>query len=203
MGFVSDFIGDLTGANDAAAGASAAAGLQVAATKEGIAEQRRQFDKLVELLSPFVKAGTQSLGAQQALLGLGGADAQEAAIAGIQRSPQFASMVQQGEEALLQNASATGGLRGGNIQAALAQFRPQILSQLIESQFAKLGGITQAGQASAAGQAAAGLQTGSAISDLLQQQGAAQAGARLASANTGRQAFGDLLKVGGVIGGFF
>jgi hypothetical protein len=99
---------------------------------------------------------------------------------------------QQGENALLQNASATGGLRGGNLQAALAQFRPQLFSQLIESQYGKLGALSGLGQASAAGQAAAAQQTGSDIATLLGQQGAAQAGSALASGQAQANAWGNV-----------
>ena len=73
-----------------------------------------------------------------------------------------------------------GGLRGGNIQAALGQFRPQLLSSLIEQQYGRLGGMTSLGQQSAAGVGTAGLQTGANVSNLLGQQGAAQAGAEIA-----------------------
>jgi hypothetical protein len=111
---------------------------------------------------------------------LAGATAQQKAIQGIAQGPQMQALVQQGENAILQNASATGGLRGGNTQAALAQFRPQMLSQLLQQQFQNLGGISGLGQASAAGQAAAAQQTGQSISGLLGQQGAAQAGNALA-----------------------
>ena len=55
-------------------------------------------------------------------------------------------MVQQGQDAILQNASAIGGLRGGNTQAALAQFRPALLSQLIAEQYNRLGGLSSLGQ---------------------------------------------------------
>ena len=89
-------------------------------------------------------------------------------------------MQQQGNNAILANASATGGLRGGNTQAALAQFSPQLLSQLIQQQFGNLGGLTSVGQNAAAGVGNAGMQTGNSITNLLQQQGAAQAGAALA-----------------------
>ena len=97
------------------------------------------------------------------------------------------ALTQQGENALLQNASATGGLRGGNLEAALAKFRPQMLSQLIQSQYTNLGGLTSIGQNAAAGVGNAGQNTGNAITNLLQQQGAAQAGSALASgqANAG------------------
>src|SRR5690606_31761091 len=123
--------------------------------------------------------------------------AQSAAIKALENSPQMKAMLQQGENAILQNASATGGLRGGNTQAALAQFRPQLLSQLIENQFSNLGSISGLGQASAAGQAAAAQQTGANVGNLLTQQGQAAAGAALAQGQASAQMWGN---VGNTIG---
>jgi hypothetical protein len=163
--------------------AGKAAGQQAQAAEAGIEEQRRQFDKLQELLSPYVQAGTPALQAQQALLGLGGAEAQQQAVSGLESSPLFQALARQGEEAMLQQASATGGLRGGNLQAALAQFRPQMLAQAIEDQYGRLGGMTALGQQSAAGVGAAGMQTGGQIANLLAQQGAARAGGTLGRAS--------------------
>jgi hypothetical protein len=210
--------------------ASSAAAAQSAASQAGIEEQRRQFDKVQELLKPYVEAGTSALGGfgpyqqagagaipilqqyaaagapalqqQQAIAGLLGPEAQRQAIASIEQGAGFQAQVRQGEEALLQRASATGGLRGGNIQAALAQFRPQMLQQAIEQQYGRLGGLagvggtiaqqlanagmgatetlSRLGQASAAGTGAAAQTSGSNIANLLQQQGAAQAGADIA-----------------------
>ena len=196
--------------------ASKAAGAQTQAAEAGIEEQRRQFDAVQEILKPYVTAGTQAItglqpyaaaGApaleqQQALLGLRGPEAQQAAIAGIEGGAGYQAQVRAGEEALLQRASATGGLRGGNIQAALAQFRPQMLQQEIEKQYGRLGGLTslgqtttqnlaQLGQASAAGTATAGLRTGADIANLMGQQGAARAGAELAQG----QAFANVLNL--------
>jgi hypothetical protein len=161
--------------------ANKAAKTQAAAAQAGIDEQRRQFDAMQEVLAPYVQAGTGAMGGMQNLAGLGGAEAQQAAIAAISNSPEMQAMLQQGENAMLQNAAATGGLRGGNLQGALAQYRPQVLSQLINQQYSRLGGIAQLGQASAAGVGTAGLQTGQSIANLLQQQGAAQAGGQLAT----------------------
>jgi hypothetical protein len=131
-----------------------------------------------------VESGTTALEAQLNSLGLGrhGKYGQQRYIEEMRESPQYQSIVKSGENALLQNASATGGLRGGNLQGALAQFRPQILSQLIESQYNKLGGISSLGQASAAGQAAAGQQYSNSISNLLGQYGQAKAGGALGKA---------------------
>ena len=161
--------------------AEGAAQTQAQASEAGIAEQRRQFDVVQKLLEPYVTGGTKAFEQQQALVGVQGPKAQRAAIAALEQSPAFQALQQQGENALLQQASATGGLRGGNVQAALAQFRPQLLSQLIEQQYSQLGGLAKYGQASAAGTGAAAQETGSNIAQLLAAQGAATAGGQLAA----------------------
>jgi hypothetical protein len=164
-----------------------AANAQTQASQLGIEEQRRQFDQVQQLLSPFVNAGTGALGGQQDLLGVNGAGAQQAAIGGIQNSAQYQALSQSGQDAILANASATGGLRGGNVQAALGQFQPQLLAQLIEQQYGRLGGLTSLGQNAAAGVGNAGMQTGNQVTQLLGQQGAAQAGAALANGKADSQ----------------
>ncbi len=181
--------------------ASTAAAAQTQASEAGIAEQRRQFDTVQELLRPYVEAGTSALGQQLALAGVAGPEAQQAAITALEQGPQFQSLVQQGEEAILQRAAATGGLRGGNVQASLAQFRPQVLSSLIEQQYGRLGGLTATGQASAAGQATAAQTMGSNITNLLQQQGAAAAGSALARGQASANMWGDITGTIGQIAG--
>ncbi|MES2346308.1 MAG: hypothetical protein V4641_01935 [Pseudomonadota bacterium] len=179
-------------ANDASAAQQQSAQL-------GIDEQRRQFDAVQKLLSPYVTAGNGAVTGQQDLLGLNGMPAQQGAINGIQSSPMFGAMAQQGEDAILQNASATGGLRGGNTQGALAQFRPALLNSLIDQQYQRLGGLSQIGQASAAGVGAAGMQTGNNVAQLFGQQGAAQAGAAVAGGRANSQMING---VTGAIGNF-
>ena len=173
-------IGGSMSASAQRSAASTAAGAQERAAELGIEEQRRQFDEVRRLLQPYVEAGAPALEAQQAMLGFGGPGAERAQIEAVQRSPIFQERVRQGEEALLQRASATGGLRGGNVQAALAQFRPALLAEELETRFGRLGAMTALGQQSAAGVGTAGLQTGRDVSGLLATQGAARAGAALA-----------------------
>lgn len=179
----------LIGSSMQASAAGEAAGIQAGAAQAGIEEQRRQFDAMRELLKPYTEAGLPALEAQQAFLGLQGPEAERAAIERIRGGETFQALASQGEEALLQRASATGGLRGGNIQGALAQFRPQLLSSLIEQQYGRLGGMTQLGQRSAAGVGAAGMETGTNVANLLSQQGAALAGGELGQAKAYGQLF--------------
>lgn len=174
-------VGGLMSSDAQRSAGNKAADAQQASAQAGIDQQNKQFEAIQKLLAPYVTAGTGALGAQQNLIGLGGADAQQAAINALQQSPQFAALTKQGENGILANASATGGLRGGNVQAALGQFRPQLLAQLINDQYSKLGGLTSIGQNAAAGTGNAGMQAGNAISQLLQQQGAAQAGGFLSA----------------------
>jgi hypothetical protein len=181
-----------------ASAAGEAAGIQAGAAEAGIAEQRRQFDALQALLKPYTEAGQPALEAQQAFLGLRGPEAERAAIERISGGERFQELTRQGEEALLQRASATGGLRGGNVQAALAQFRPQVLNQLIEEQYGRLGGMTTLGQRSAAGVGAAGMESGTNVANLLAQQGAARAGGEIGEA----KAYGSLFNLPGQLLGF-
>jgi len=179
----------LVGSSMQASASGDAAAAQGAASQAGIEEQRRQFDEMRKLLQPYTEAGIPALEQQQTLLGLKGPEAEQAAIARLTGGETFKALAQQGENALLQQASATGGLRGGNIQAALGQFRPQLLSSLIEQQYGRLGGMTSLGQASAAGVGAAGMETGTNIANLLGQQGAAEAGGILGEAKAYGQLF--------------
>lgn len=158
----------------------------------GIAEQRYQFDQLQEMLAPYREGGEEALAAQRALIGLAGPEAQEEAIMQLEQSPAFTAAMEQGEEAILQNAAATGGLRGGNIQRALGQFRPQLLADTIQRQYANLGGITNLGQSSAAMTGSAGMQTGANISNIYGDIAANTAASRLGRAQTYGDTAGNL-----------
>jgi len=173
-------VGGYMASSSASDAASSAAQAQGQASDKSIAESQRQFDAIQKLLAPYTAAGPQALTGQQDLLGLNGSGAQGSAIVGIANGPQMQAMTQQGENSILQNASATGGLRGGNTQGALAQFRPQLLNQLIQQQYGNLGGLTSIGQNAAAGVGNAGQNSSNQIINALQQQGAAQAGSALA-----------------------
>lgn len=194
---IGKIVGGITGANQQADAAKSAAATQSAAAQQGVNATQQALQQYQQTMAPFVTAGTGALTGQQDLLGLNGAGAQSTAINGIQNSPQFQALQQQGQNAILANASATGGLRGGNVQSALGQFTPALLAQQIQQQYANLGGLTSLGQNSAAGIGSAGLQTGTNIANLLQQQGAATAGGQLAAGNAAANGFNSLLGIGG------
>ncbi len=180
-------VGGILGRHEQSSAAQNASNAQVQAANTATDEQRRQFDALQKLFAPYVNAGTSALTGYQDLTGLNGNPAQQTAISGLENSPEMSAYTQEGENALLQNASATGGLRGGNLQGALAKFRPQLLAQLINQQYGRYGNLMSLGQSSAAGTGNAGLQSANSIGNLALQSGAAQAGNYLAQgkANAG------------------
>jgi len=247
-------------AADIQAGAAQAGIAQTGVSSQlAIDEQRRQFDALQKILQPYVTAGSGALGGyapyqqagagalpslqqfaaggvpafekQQALAGLRGPEAERAAIERISGGEQFKALEQQGRQSLLSSASATGGLRGGNLQGALAQFSPALLSNLIEKQYGRLGGLAatggtvaqnlatagmgatgelaRIGQASAAGVGSAGAAAGTNIGNIYSTQGTnianllGQQGQAQAGGEIGQaNAFGKLLNLPAQILGF-
>jgi len=202
-------VGGLLSSNAQSSAADTAANAQTQSAQMGIDEQRRQFDKVQQLLAPYASAGQMALGVQGQIAGFYGPEAQQQRYDAIQQSPAFTSQLKVGENRILANASATGGLRGGNTQAALGYFAPQLLAQAINDQYNRLGGITSVGQNAAAMTGNAGMQTGNNVTQLMQGIGGAQGNAALQSGgawskfygNTIPGAVGQYTGAGGTFGG--
>lgn len=201
-GAVIGAVGAIGGGIIASSGAKSAANAQARGNAQAIAEQRRQYDQTRSDLMPWQHAGTEALGDQGDLLGLNGAKAQQLAINQLQTSPLYKSLFANGQDTLLANASATGGLRGGNTQGALANFGRDTLSSVIENQLSNLNGVSTIGQNSAAQTGAIGQNSANSISNLLSDTGTANASASLASAGAWTGALQSLAKIGsGLFGG--
>lgn len=159
--------------------------------------QQAQAIEEARAMVPTVEAATSPYA------GMTGAEAQQAAIQKVAESPLLQELMAQGETGLLQNAAATGGLRGGRTQAALAQFRPAMLQQEIDKLYGRLQGISGMGQSSILGApttavgAAPTMNYQSQIPGLLTQAGAAQAGGMLSQANQQNQM---LQNIGSAVG---
>jgi hypothetical protein len=149
---------------------------QVRAADQGMAAVEGQQAATDARFDPYGQAGLNALQMQEALSGALGPQAQQQAIQQYQNSPQFQSMLQAGNDNILANASATGNLRGGNTQGALAQFAPQLLNQMLQQQYQNLGGLSSMGLQATGQQAGYGAQSAGQIADLYGQRGAARAG---------------------------
>lgn len=141
-------IGGLIGGNKSSKAADRAARLQYDAAMQGIEETARQFDLTRGDFASEQALGESGIAGYRALGGLDGADAQDQAIAALRESPFYQSLYRNGEEALLANASATGGLRGGNTQRALYELGEDTLSRAIERQLGIFGNAINVGTGS-------------------------------------------------------
>lgn len=159
---------------------------QERAAQMAVEEQRRQFDITREDLQPFLQAGTGALAQQQALLGLSGPEAAQAAMAQFQESPGQKFLRERQERALLRNQAAIGGLGGGNVRTALQEQAAGIAATQFgdfQNQLAALSGTgqttgTSLGQfGSQAASNIGNIQTGTAanVANLLGTAGAARA----------------------------
>ncbi|MFA9203859.1 MAG: hypothetical protein ACEQSD_07665 [Flavobacteriales bacterium] len=190
-------VGSYAASRSANKAAGKAADAQTAASEMGVEENRRQFDFIQELMKPYVDSGKTALNQQMGMLGLNGAGSQQQSIDALQNSPFFQAQLNQGSNAILQQASATGGLRGGNTQGALAQFAPQLLQQTYQNQLSSIGQLATQGQNAAAGVGAQAANTGQNNAALFGNIGQAQAGAALARGQNTQNMIGSLSSLAG------
>lgn len=173
--------GGALAASSAKSAANKAAAAQTASAQMAIDAQNAQYQQTRSDLQPWQQAGTAALGQQGDLLGLNGTTAQQSSINSLKASPLYQSLFGNGQDAVLQNASATGGLRGGNTANSLANFGRDTLATTIQNQLTNLGGVSEQGQNAAAQTGQFGANAANQISSLLGDQGAAQAGAATAA----------------------
>jgi hypothetical protein len=198
----------VSGSNQASA-AKSAANAQTQANNAAIAEQQREFGINQQNLQPWLKAGQSALGQYQDLSGANGAAPQQSAITALQSNPLYTSMLNQGNQAILANASATGGLRSGNVNYNLANFDANALASVYQQQLGSLGALSGLGNSTGGTLGSLGAATSGNISNLLSQNGSANAGGILSSAgalgagiNGGLSSLLGGLTQGAMLGGF-
>ena len=179
-------IGGLFGVGESLIGghaSSSAANTQAQAYGQGINTIQNFNNQTRSDLMPWLTAGQSSLGALTALLGLGSPGSQQSAIDNLKNGPLFQSLYRQGNEAILGNASATGGLRGGNTEGALYNLGSDTLNQVIQNQIGNLTGLSDSGLRTGGLLGQFGADTGNSIAQLLASQGTALASGQLGSAS--------------------
>ena len=119
------------------------------------------------------------------LIGINGDPAAQSALDRLKASPLYTSLFNTGEEAVLQNAAATGGIRGGNTQRGLADFGADTLASTIQQQLGNLSGLAQIGLGGAGTIANVGTGTATNIAELLNKIGQAKAGGAITRGGIG------------------
>lgn len=198
--------GGLFGGPGAAKGAGEA---QTAAIQQAIEEIRKEFGITEQEFQPFRQAAiggegvTGALTRQQEFLGLKGPEAQQQAYAGFLESPGQAFLRRRGEESLLRNAAAIGGLGGGNIRQALQEQAIGVAAQQQSELQDRLAGLTGLGYQATSGLGGLRSQKASNIGQLLTAQGQARASGILGEQQGKAGIVGNLIGAAGSIGGLF
>jgi hypothetical protein len=99
------------------------------ASDKSTALQREMFNKQMEVFTPFLEAGAGALPYLQEYL-TKQPERFEFKAQDYTQTPEYQQIAQQAEQAVMRNQAATGGMRSGGAQAALAGISPQILQQL-------------------------------------------------------------------------
>lgn len=124
MGFIGDFLG---GGDDSAKAAKSAAKIQTDFQREAL-DYLKQTEALPQ---KFREGALTGLGN---IYGLGAPGSQEEFFSNLERTPLYGAIMSgrdAGEEAILRNASVTGGLRSGNTQYNLADYNTQLKNQAL------------------------------------------------------------------------
>lgn len=105
----------------------------------------QQFQQTRQDYMPYTQAGTAAIGQYGNLLGANGAGAQGLAVEGLKADPFFQQNLADANTNLLQTASATGGVRGGNTAGAVGQLSPALLQSYYQNALSGYGNLAQLG----------------------------------------------------------
>lgn len=129
----------------------AGSGALAAAQTQGLNRIDQSTGQAIGYLDPYSSTGAQAQQREAAMSGALGNEAQQQAMAGFMESPGQKFLRERQEQALLRNASATFGLRGGSTLSALQEQASGIAAQQLQQQLENMRNIAQRGQ-QAAGQ---------------------------------------------------
>jgi len=153
----------------AIAGSDAASATQNA-TNASINEQNQTLAKQQALNQPYDNVGLGAIQQYENLLGTGPNSNQQTISEALKNTPGYQFTQQQGEQGILNAASAAGGV-SGNTLTALDKYNTGLADQTYQNALGNAQGAVGMGQAAAAGQAANVGQAGQTISNALTTQG--------------------------------
>lgn len=126
-------------------------------TQAGIASQQRGLDQSLGYGAQYRDAGGTSLSQMQQLSDPSG---RANILSDYYGGDEFAQLSSQQEEQAMRNAAATGGMRSGTNQVALASIAPQLGQQYLGDLYNQNAGIANLGYGASSQAASSALQTG-------------------------------------------
>ena len=189
----------LLGSAIAADSASSAANTQADATREGVAEQRRQYDLTRSDYAPWREAG------KNALAQIMGDMKNPVTASDVMQDPGYQFGLTQGQNALDRKFAAAGGRVSGAAMKSASRYGTDYASsgygaayQRRQDSLNRLAAVAGLGQTATAGSAASGMNSANQISSMTTAQGNAAGAAKLAQGSIWGNA---LTKLAGGFGG--
>lgn len=140
------------GAAGSAVAGGEAAGATTSASNAAITEQNSALQQQAQLSAPYRQLGQDAIGSYEGLLGIG-PNANAGTISeALAKTPGYQFTQSQGEQGILNQASAAGGF-SGNTATALDQYNTGLADQTYQNALGNAQGAVGMGQAAAAGQA--------------------------------------------------
>ncbi len=172
MGLFS-FAADLLGGSAQKKASKKSAAAMIEAMNRGIDTQNAFQQQTRSDYMPYTTAGASAV--DQLNQFTNGGMSADALSARVMADPLYGAVYNNGEEALLQNAAATGGLRGGNTQRGLADFGADTMAKVYQQIFANLGNVANLGLGAQGAVTGVGQNTANGVTSLLGQQGQTRA----------------------------
>jgi hypothetical protein len=154
----------------AMAAGSMAAGATKDASNAAISEQQTALQQQATLSQPYRDVGSAAIGQYEGLLGIGPNANSQTIQQALAQTPGYQFTQQQGEQGILNAASAAGGV-SGNTLTALDKYNTGLADQTYQNALTNAQGAVGMGQAAAAGQAQNVGQAAGNISSTLTNQG--------------------------------
>lgn len=145
-------IGGVAAAGATAYAASASSSATENAANTAATEQQNALTQQEQLAAPYNKLGQTALPQYEALLGIGKGANSATTMAALKNTPGYQFTQQQGEQGILNAASAQGGV-SGNTLTALNQYNSGLADQTYQNAVGNAQGAVGLGQAAAAGTA--------------------------------------------------
>lgn len=160
--------------------ANKAADTQAEAGRNALAFQNKQYDTAQANFKPYMDVGSKATYTLGSLMGQNGGKPDYSSF---YNSPDYAFAQQQGEQGIERGANARGmNLSGGTLRD-LSSFNSGLATQQYGNYYNRLMGLSQLGQASAAGSAASGTTAAGQIGNTIQGIGQSQASGIVGGAN--------------------
>lgn len=182
----------LYGASKQAGAAKDAAKASQKATDATIAEQRRQFDLSRADQMPWLNAGKDALGQQQALL--------NGDFSKFYQSPDYQFALDEGFKAMDRSAAARGRLYSGGYGQDLTKFGQGLATQNYNNYYSKLAGLSNTGSGTATNLGQLGQNFANSMGTALQNNAQARASSYANQANAWNNG---LTQVAGIAGNYF